>query len=470
MRIHTQVCGIMAAGCMLGVALTPCAAAVTEEEFNALKNMVQQLGEKVQKLEQTHDQDQKTHDQDQQQIQRLKEQVGETQKTATEAQQKAEAAAQVQSVKPMPGEGNATHNFTMVGDAEIQFGKTAGQHSGFILADFAPIFLFRARDNVLFEAGFDVTLQNGSVPLAENATGNSGATTTFDLSFAQLDYLFNDYVTFVAGDMLLPLGTYTERGAGWINKIPDDPLPRSFLPSSGIGAQFRGGIPVGQAGQSLSYSAYLVNGPSSVDGSGNATTVDANGNTMPNLDLGGNVGFDSDGNSTGNLHAAPGGGGRIGWFHPWKAHYDLELGVSGMASQWDSSGSRLWSSAAADAALHVSPYFELKGEYIYSWEQTSDAGTIKPWGWWIQAGYKLAGLNLELPLINNLELVGRYDTTRNGFNTTQNNFGAKVDRWTVGYVYYFSNTLLFQGDYEFLNSNDPAQDNNLFVFQVAYGF
>ena len=48
------------------------------------------------------------------------------------------------------------------------------------------------------------------------------------LSFAQLDYLFNDYVTFVGGDMLLPLGTYTERSAGWLNKIPDDPLPRGF--------------------------------------------------------------------------------------------------------------------------------------------------------------------------------------------------------------------------------------------------
>src|ERR1039458_7173868 len=57
---------------------------------------------------------------------------------------------------------------------------------------------------------------------ATSGTGG-GATTTFDMSFAQLDYLFNDYMTFVAGDMLLPLGTYTERSAGWLNKLPDDP-------------------------------------------------------------------------------------------------------------------------------------------------------------------------------------------------------------------------------------------------------
>jgi hypothetical protein len=442
--------GVLAAGCAMAVALPQPAAAVTDEEFNALKSMVQQLGEKVQKLEQGHDQDQKTHEQDQQQIQQLKQQLGETQKTATDAQQKAEAAAQVQPTRPMPGEGNATHNFTMVGDAEVQFGKVDGQHSGFVLADFAPIFLFRARDNVLFEAGFDIKLQN-------NAPGTSGtgggATTTFDMSFAQLDYLFNDYVTFVAGDMLLPLGTYTERGAGWINKIPDDPLPRSVLPSSGLGVQLRGGIPVGQSGQTVSYAAYCVNGPGSADGTGNANQ----------LDLGSNVGFDSNGNSIGNLHGSPGGGGRIGWLLPWKAHYDLELGISGMASPWDNSGGLLWSAAVADAALHVSPYFELKGEYIYSCQQTSDFGAIAPKGWWIQAAYKLSGLNLELPLINNLELVGRYDMVNNGL-------GIKTDRYTIGYVYYFSNTLQFQGDYEFLHSNDPSQNHNQFLFQVAYGF
>jgi hypothetical protein len=451
---------MLVAGCALGVALTPRATAVTDEEFNALKNMVQQLGDKVQKLEQTHDQDQKTHEQDQQQIQRLKEQVGETQKTATETQQKVEAVAQAQPPRPMPGEGNSTHNFTMAGDAEIQFGKVDGQHSGFGVVDFAPIFLFRARDNVLFEAGFDIKLQNNApfIPGTVNGTGG-GATTTFDMSFAQLDYLFNDYVTFVGGDMLLPLGTYVERGAGWINKIPDDPLPIGVLPASGIGAQLRGAVPFGTAGQSVTYAGYLVNGPGSVDGSGNSTTISG----APNLDLNSNVGFDSNGNSIGNFHGAPGGGGRIGWFCPLKPHYDLELGASGMVSQWDTAGSLLWGAAVADAALHVSPYFELKGEFIYTWQQTADVGTLKPWGWWIQAAYKLSGLNLELPVINNLELVGRYDTLRDGFGTT-------TDRWTVGYVYYFSNTLLFQGDYEWLHSNSSPQPPNLFVFQVAYGF
>ena len=116
-----------------------------------------------------------------------------------------------------------------------------------------------------------------------------------------------------------------------------------------------------------------------------------------------------------------------------------------------------------DAALHISPYFEAKGEYINTWADTGDAGTIHPRGWWLQTSYKLAGLNLEYPVINNVELVGRYDTSRDGL-------GTKTDRYTVGYVYYFSNTLLFEGDYEFLGSNDPTQSNNDYVFQLSYGF
>src|SRR5262249_1410678 len=154
------IIGVLTLTGAIAVGLPEPASAVTDDEFKALKQMVQQLVEEVQKLKQVHTQDQKTHDQDQQQIQELKQQLGETQKTAAEAQQSGEAA-QAQAAHLLPGEGSsATHNFTMVGDAEVLFGKVDGQHGGFMLADFAPIFLFRARDNILFEAGVDITLQN----------------------------------------------------------------------------------------------------------------------------------------------------------------------------------------------------------------------------------------------------------------------------------------------------------------------
>jgi hypothetical protein len=441
MKIHSLIFGVLVAGCL--VLPQHASAQVSSDDFNALKEAVQKLGQQVQELMKTHDQDQKTHEEDQKKIESLQQQLGETKTAVTNATQKAEEVAKVQSAYPVASAGmGAMHNFTMVGDAEVQFGKTAGQHSAFTLADFAPIFLFRASDNVLFEAGFDMMLQNGSRP-------GGGSSTSVSLSFAQLDYLFNDYVTVVAGDMVLPLGTYSERAAGWLNKIPDDPMSRDFLPGSGVGVQLRGALPAGQSGQMVTYSVYGVNGPSS------SATNSANAS---DLDLGGNVG------DTPNWHANPSAGGRIGWFYPWKPHYDLEFGISGQSGEWSDSGNRRWSAAVLDAALHVSPYFEAKGEYINSWVQTDDMGTIRPHGLWVQAGYKLAGLNLELPLVNSLELVGRYDN----MNDAQ---GTKTDRYTAGFVYYFSNTLLFEGDYETLLSHGPnALSPNSFVFQLSYGF
>ncbi len=441
-------------------------AQVSTNDFNDLKRMVEELNQKVQKLENTHEQDQRTHEQDKQQLEQLRQQLGQTQEAATNAAQQVQAVAQAQSAYPPPPGPPATHQFQVVGDAESIFGRIPGQHSGFAFADFAPIFLFRANDNILFESGFDFTLAN-------NAPAGPGTSYGFDLSFATLDYLVNDYLTVEAGNMLLPLGTYSERSAGWLNKIPDNPLPRGLLPGTGIGAQLRGSVPVGENGQMLTYAVYGVNGPSSFDGTGNSGS----------LDLGGNVGVLSQAttsprqygyglagttfSTTGNLQANPSGGGRIGWFFPWKPHYDLELGVSGQSGEWNDLGDQ-WSAVVLDGALHITPAFELKGEYINTWVDTSDLGNIRPNGWWIQGGYKLSGLNLDFPVINNLELVGRYDEFSDGLVPRTN-----TERYTAGFVYYFSNTLLFEADYEWLHSNGPSANlypSDEILAQISYGF
>lgn len=460
MKNRSKIFVVCAAGCAMMLSQPPHAGAVvSDEDFKKLTDIVQQLSGKVDTLEQTHEKDQQT-------IKSLKQQVGETKEVANAAEQKADAATQQlqQPITSLPDLANAaTHNVVLAGDAEVQFGRTVGQHSGFTLADFAPIFLYRANDNILFEVGFDIMLQNGSVSLQNGGTGNSGTQTTVDLSFAQLDYMLNDYVTVVAGDMLLPLGTYSERSAGWLNKMPDDPLARGVLPGSGVGVQLRGSIPIGDSGKLITYSVYGVNGPSSVDGTGNSTFTDATGNVMPNLDLGGNVGITSNGNNA-NLHNNPSGGGRLGFFVPFKPHYDAEIGLSGQTGEWDNAGGRLWSAAVLDAAVHISPYFELKGEYINTWVETNDIGTYQPRGWWVQGAYKLAGLDLDLPYVSNIELVSRYDTLNDGLGTSTN-------RTTAGVVYYFTNTLLFEGDYEWLHSRGPAaMPNSAFILQLSYGF
>ena len=212
----------------------------------------------------------------------------------------------------------------------------------------------------------------------------------------------------------------------------------------------RGALPIGASGQSLTFAGYAVNGPSS-----GATNSIASASA---LDLNGNVG------NNGNWHGNPSGGGRVGWFIPWKPHYDFELGLSGQSGQWSDSGNRSWTAGVVDAALHYGPNIEVKGEYIKTWVGSDDLGTIRPNGWWVQGGYKLAGMGLELPYINNFELMGRYDYLNDAL-------GTKTDRYTAGLVYYFSNTLLFEADYEWLRSHGPAAlPPNSFILQLSYGF
>jgi hypothetical protein len=463
MKIPSQIFGTLAAACMMaGVLPQRASAQVSTNDFDALKKIVEQMGDRLQKLEQTHAQDQKTHEQDQQVILQLQKQLGETQTAVTNAQQTANTVAQVQSTYPVPGASQGPmHNVTLAGDAEVQFGKTAGQHSAFELADFAPIFLYRASDDVLFEAGFDIMLNNNTDVNGNRAPGSS---TSVNLSFATLDYLLNDYMTLEAGEMLLPLGTYNERNAGWLNKIPDDPLVcDDLIPGSGVGVQLRGAIPVGESGQMVTYSAYAVNGPSS--GASNSI-ADAGA-----LDLAGNVG------DTPNWHANPSGGGRIGWFYPWKPHYDFELGLSGQTGAWSDSGNRSWSAGVVDAALHLGPNIEVKGQYIDTWVETDDIGKIDPKGWYLQAAYKLAGLGLEMPYINNFELVGRYDRENDDGLFGGGAGVTKTDRYTTGIVYYFSSTLLFEADYEWWVSHGPSPQPfngpgapTSFVLQLSYGF
>ncbi len=402
--------GLVAAGCVLWMALPPRATAeVSDADFNALKETVQKLSEQVQSLQQTNVIREQTHEKDMQQIQQLQEKLAETQQIATNAEQESIEAAQAQPLPRQPiDEATVNHNFQILGDAEFQYDKAAGQHGTFMLADFAPIFLYRGGDNILFEAGFDFILQNnggtpGTLtdsagnPALDNAgnpipiSNSPGYTTTVNLSFAQLDYVMNDYMTLCAGNLLLPLGTYSERSAGWLNKLPDSPLAVGLIPGTGIGAELRGAVPLGDAGKFLNYAVYGVDGPGSADGTGTASQLDI---------AGGNVGFRSDG-VVANLHGQPSGGARLGVFMPFKPHYDLELGISGQSGEWDNAGTHLWSAGVFDAALHLGANFEAKGEYILSRYGSDDMGLIHQQGWYAQASYKLAGLNLELPVINN---------------------------------------------------------------------
>ena len=101
MNTRSRMIGLLAAGCAAGLFAPHAVLAVTDDEFNALKDLVTKQGQRLDELEQKHLQDQKIHEQDQQKIQDLQRQLGETQATATNAMQKAEAATQAQARPPI---------------------------------------------------------------------------------------------------------------------------------------------------------------------------------------------------------------------------------------------------------------------------------------------------------------------------------------------------------------------------------
>jgi hypothetical protein len=421
--------------------------AVTDEEFKQLQEQLQQQGQQIQEL-------QKAREQDQQEIQHLKQQLGETQATTAETQKKVEetqktatdaaaaaaAAAKVQPVAPVPPEeATATRNFVMAGGMDVTYQKSEGENGSFFLTHFNPILLFRATDNVLAEGSLEMSVQdNGD--------------TEVNLEYATIDYMFNDYTTLIAGRYLVPLGVVREKlDPAWIDKLPLQPLPEAdataIIPENEIGAQARGAFHLSGA-SAFTYALFISNGESS-DGDSNVVF-----------------------NSGSSNNGKPSGGGRLAMFYPWEAHHDIEVGVSGQTGPWTDNGDELWSAFAVDAALHLSPNFEARGEFIQTWQDNIGAPTTNKEGWWAQAAYKLAGLNLDWPLINSMETVFRY----NG----EHQQGGHVHEYDLGLNYYVTNTLILKGAYSFFQSNlhdfttpdgDTVNlDKNMFTLQAAYGF
>jgi len=458
-KIMKRIVFTMVTLSFVGLCSVPRSWAVTDDQFLALQKEVQSLEQE--------------HQQDQAEIQALKDQQGQTEQKTEEIKKTADKAVEVASqVQPAMQSVNTevkvpveNHNFVLAGDAEFQYTNQGGgnkSHGSYGLADFAPVFLYRANDKVLFEAGFDTSIDNSSITLQSPnngaTSGNSGYSTTFNLTFATIDYLFNDYATLVAGEMLLPLGTYSERGAGWLNKLPDDPMSRSLLIGTGVGAQVRGSKAIGNNGSMVTYAVYSANGGHTIDGTSSSTTFDG-ANTIQN--------FDTSGNRT-NMNRTPSEGGRIGWFYPWKPHYDIELGLSGQTGEWNTDG-KLWQAGVIDAAVHVSPYFETKGEYIYTGQETTDLGTIHPQGWWLQSGFKMSFFNWDVPLIPSTELVFRYDTVNYGIGDLTST-PKNARRFQPGIVYYITNTLWLEGSYEKIFYGDGVPSDNQWIAQLSYGF
>ena len=127
--------------------------------------------------------------------------------------------------------------------------------STFLGAAFAPIFLYKHSDRLMFEAELEFVLESNELEVG--------------LEYADVMYVLNKNMIARAGKFLLPFGTFMERlHPAWINRLPNTPLGYGhdgIAPSSGIGVELRGAFDLG--GPTLNYSVYATNGPRLNDGS-----------------------------------------------------------------------------------------------------------------------------------------------------------------------------------------------------------
>lgn len=129
------------------------------------------------------------------------------------------------------------------------------KESSYVGSAFAPIFLFKHSDRLMFEAELEFGLENNELEIG--------------LEYADVMYVLNKYMTVRAGKFLLPFGTFMERlHPSWINRFSTRPLGfghDGIAPASGIGVELRGAFDLG--GPKLNYSVYSTNGPRLKDGS-----------------------------------------------------------------------------------------------------------------------------------------------------------------------------------------------------------
>ncbi len=298
-----------------------------------------------------------------------------------------------------------------------------------------PIFLWRLRDDLIFEGELELELEDDI--------------THVSLEFAQLSYLFNDYVTIGVGKFLNPSNYFVERlHPTWINKLPDRPITmggvNSIQAGSQLGLQVRGGIPIGtMRGE---YAFYVSNGPSMRDD--------------------GTLSFEdfTDGNNNKAV------GGRIGWL-PFTG-FELGYGFK-VAGVDDLNGDRL------NVITHVIDLnylqtskfllgnIDIRGQYANRKIDRSSSPTLafenKSSGGYAQIAYRpsLSGL----PLLRDFESVLRYDWIElpdaQDFNDEQ--------RWTVGLNYYLAASTMVKFAYQFDDKQGVPNDDAL-IFQVTSGF
>ena len=341
-----------------------------------------------------------------------------------------------------------TTKFLLAGWAEGMFEARNGEVSTFS-ASFNPIFLWELTPKLLFDSRLEIE--------------PSGGGTNVNLVNAQISYLLNDYITLGAGEFFSPSNVFVERfEPQWINKLPDRPLAvfHGILPNISVGAQARGGFPIGSA--RVDYALYVSNGPvlNTFDPR-RAGTLDFNSYTdnNDNKAVGGRIGF------------LPIPGVEVG--------YGFETSKPGFQG---TSVSRV-QALVQSADLEVTRDSDLLKGHVnlfaqYAWSHVDHAVydpdgslgfgalafTSKQDGGYAELTYRPTKLNNDF--LRSLEMTFRWD------HLSRNPSGLgdpEETRWTIGLNYWLSSSTVLKAAYEWDQPNGEANRNALLI-QTAMGF
>jgi len=349
----------------------------------------------------------------------------------------------------------------IAGYADTYFKSIEGEDSTFGVK-FAPIFLVKPADNLLFEAEVEFELEDG--------------VTETNLEYAQLLWVANDHLTIGAGKFLNPMNYYAERlHPSWIYKLPGAPLPfghdGSLLAGTQLGVQARGGLAIGNT--RLGYAAYISNGPSLVivdeeeDGheASEEVEMESDDHDLRN----GSLDFNNFSDRNDNLAV----GGRIG-FAPFPG---LEVGYGLELAEVSPSGSEFNNIDALSQSVDFN--YRLSSESLrgvidtraqFVWVEIDNPG-IEPLdfkndssGGYIQVAYR--PLNVENDIIRNLEGVCRFDWIDLPGNEPD------TQRTTFGLNYWLNSSTVLKGAFELGSESDEhgTQDYTGFRLQAAFGF
>lgn len=314
-------------------------------------------------------------------------------------------------------------------DVNYIYYQETDKPSSFDMYHFNPIFLYQIEENLL--ASVELEFEHGGDEIA--------------VEYAQIDYLWSDYVTLTAGKFLVPFGVFNRRlHPGWISKVPGRPLSNYHVVPTGwseTGLMFSGAAGFGENGGRVNYAAYVTNGLEGAPGDDtrDLRKGDPRDKKNNNKAIGGRFGI---------VPAAGMEFGGSAYTCKYDAQINPELNISFLGF---------------DAEYHHEDIFELRGEYNVVKQDTLLDSTATKSGFYVQASVKLSAIDNDF--LMPMELAIRY--------STQNFEGEAKDIWelTPTLNYYLSSSTVFRIAYTFNGEKDALSevDNNVFTMVLAKG-